>query len=70
MAELHGYHNLIYATIGTIEETLEMVGVIIFIYALLEYINSYLSSIQVQSLNQYSCKSLLFLLWLIKSSNC
>jgi hypothetical protein len=37
-AELHGTANLTYATITTVEESLEMAGVIIFIWALLVYI--------------------------------
>jgi hypothetical protein len=37
-AELHGERNLTYSMIVTVEESLEMVGVIIFIWALLVYI--------------------------------
>lgn len=37
-AELHGYENLTYSMITTVEESLEMAGVIIFIWALLVYI--------------------------------
>lgn len=37
-AELHGTHNLAYNMISTVEESLEMAGVIIFIRALLQYI--------------------------------
>ncbi len=37
-AELHGTHNLAYNMISTVEESLEMAGVIIFIWALLAYI--------------------------------
>lgn len=37
-AELHGTHNLAYNMISTVEESLEMAGVIIFIWALLQYI--------------------------------
>lgn len=39
-AELHGSHNLTYNMFATIEESLEMAGVIIFIRALLIYIAS------------------------------
>ena len=39
-AELHGAHNLTYNMFATIEESLEMAGVIIFIRALLIYIAS------------------------------
>jgi hypothetical protein len=37
-AEFHGYKNLTYRIITTVEEGLEMTGVIIFIWALLVYI--------------------------------
>lgn len=37
-AELHGLQNLTYGMIATVEESLEMAGVIIFIWALLAYI--------------------------------
>jgi hypothetical protein len=36
--ELHGQTNLTYSMIATVEESLEMAGVIVFIYALLKYI--------------------------------
>lgn len=39
-AELHGMQNLTYNMIATLEETLEMAGVIVFIFALLEYIGT------------------------------
>lgn len=37
-ADLHGIENLTYAMAATVEESLEMAGVIVFIYALLNYI--------------------------------
>lgn len=37
-AELHGYRNLTYSMIVTVEESLEMAGAIVFIWALLRYI--------------------------------
>jgi hypothetical protein len=37
-AELHGSEHLTYSMIVTLEESLEMAGVIVFIYALLKYI--------------------------------
>lgn len=37
-ASLHGEHNLVYHLIVTLEELLEMLGVIVFIYALLDYL--------------------------------
>src|SRR5688572_29327126 len=36
-AELHGYENWIYSMIATLEESLEMAGLIVFIWALLNY---------------------------------
>ena len=36
--ELHGRENVTYSMIATLEESLEMAGVIVFIYALLKYI--------------------------------
>ena len=38
-AELHGQENLTYNMLATVEESLEMSGVIVFIYALLKYIS-------------------------------
>jgi hypothetical protein len=36
-AELHGYENWAYSLIATLEESLEMAGLIVFIWALLSY---------------------------------
>ena len=36
--EMYGRHNLYYAIEYTIEESLEMIGIVIFIYALMDYI--------------------------------
>jgi hypothetical protein len=36
-AELHGYENWAYSMIATLEESLEMTGLIVFIWALLKY---------------------------------
>lgn len=36
-AELHGYENWTYSMIATLEESLEMAGLIVFIWALLKY---------------------------------
>lgn len=41
--ELYGERNLTYRAYVTIEETLEMAGVIVFIHALLHYIDQYLA---------------------------
>ncbi|NOS98560.1 MAG: hypothetical protein HOP25_08845 [Methylotenera sp.] len=45
-AELHGFNNLTFLTFVTIEETLEMAGVIIFIHGLFEYIADNFSEVQ------------------------
>ncbi|MGV8893577.1 MAG: hypothetical protein ACOH2K_11685 [Burkholderiaceae bacterium] len=45
-AELHGTHNLTYNIFATIEESLELAGVIIFIWALLMYIASNFKEVQ------------------------
>jgi hypothetical protein len=37
-ASLHGRKNLTYSMLATVEESMEMAGVIVFIYALLKYI--------------------------------
>lgn len=42
------YKDMTYAIITTIEETLEMLGIIIFIYALLDYIASYLKGVSLR----------------------
>lgn len=44
----HFYKDITYAIITTIEETLEMLGIIIFIYALLDYIASYLKGVSLR----------------------
>lgn len=38
-AERHGSQNLTYSMLSTVEESLEMAGVIVFIYALLDYMS-------------------------------
>lgn len=42
-----GQTNLLYAMIATIEETLEMIGIAIFIYALLKYIQNYIKPLKI-----------------------
>ena len=37
-ARVHGEYNALYVTMATVEESLEMAGVIVFIYALLDYL--------------------------------
>jgi len=36
-ADLHGYDSITYCILYTIEEFLEMIGIVILIYALLSY---------------------------------
>ena len=56
-AELHGIENVIYVMLITIEELLEMLGVIVFIYALFSYISKYMKGINLQvSASIYSNK--------------
>ena len=43
-AELHGMKNFTYSMIVTIEESLEMAGIILFIFALLDYIENNFSN--------------------------
>ena len=45
--ELYGYSNLLYSFYYTCEESLEMIGVALFIYALLSYIVNQLDSIKI-----------------------
>jgi hypothetical protein len=40
-----GQNNLLYAIVTNIEELLEMVGIALFIYAILEYLSHYYSKI-------------------------
>jgi hypothetical protein len=47
----YGQATLAYALISTVEEVLEMVGLAVLIYALLEYMRAHLSSIRI-SLNE------------------
>jgi len=45
--ESHGVDNLTYAVITMFEESLEMIGIVIFIYALLSYLGSELSDVSL-----------------------
>ncbi|WP_209402303.1 hypothetical protein [Pseudozobellia sp. WGM2] len=58
--EMYGKHNLTYSLLYTIEELLEMIGVAIFLYALLVYIELYSGfenlKIKVESVSQSSNK--------------
>ncbi len=46
-ADLYGMQNFVYALIATVEEFLEMAGVVVFIFALLSYISAHLKDVQV-----------------------
>jgi hypothetical protein len=46
-ASLHGEHTVAYHAITTVEELLEMTGLIVFIYALLDYIGRQFPSLRV-----------------------
>ena len=46
-AYLYGTNNILYSVLATIEETLEMLGIAIFIYTLLTYIASELGFIKI-----------------------
>ena len=46
-AEVHGLTNLTYSFITTIEEGLEMLGTLVFIYALLDYIETFVKSVLI-----------------------
>ena len=45
--ELHGNENLTYSLISTLEESLEMLGLILFIRALLDYLSAHFSEITI-----------------------
>ena len=47
-ASWEGQQNLIYALLATLEEVMEMIGVIIFIYGLLHYLGQWAKDLQVQ----------------------
>lgn len=47
-SSLNGENNIIYAIIVTIEESLEMLGVAVFIYSLLHYISYYMKGTSLQ----------------------
>ena len=46
-ADLYGIYNMSYVMLVTGEEVLEMLGVIVFIYALLSYLSSYLKDLHI-----------------------
>lgn len=46
--DLYGRQDMIWVVITCIEESLEMVGIVIFVYALMSYINSYKNEFQLR----------------------
>lgn len=46
--DLYGTNNLTYALITCLEEVLEMVGVVVFIYSLLDYSRLYMKNLEVR----------------------
>ena len=50
----YGKKNLVVEAIWTLEELLEMMGVIVFIYGLMSYINSYIKEVRFSSDNRES----------------
>lgn len=47
-ASLNGQENFIYGVVTMIEETMEMVGIVLFIYALLNYIRTHIKRVSVE----------------------
>jgi hypothetical protein len=45
--DLHGSHNITYAMMTTVEETGEMIGILIYIHALLSYVSDELDGLQL-----------------------
>jgi hypothetical protein len=46
-ASLYGEKNLTYAFLTTIEETLEMLGIVVFLHTLLTYLKRYVTTIRI-----------------------
>lgn len=46
-ADVYGENNLVYALIVTVEEVCEMLGVVVFIHALIQYMNRHLPAIRI-----------------------
>nr|WP_290228386.1 hypothetical protein [Trichocoleus desertorum] len=51
---LYGQQNLAYALIMSVEETLEMLGIVVFLHALLTYLKRYVTTIQISIGNNAS----------------
>ena len=45
-ASLHGHVSLTFATLATVEESMEMAGIIVFIYALLKFIEDHYGEVR------------------------
>ena len=48
IAEAQGQQNLIYALTATLEEVMEMLGIIVFIYGLLSYLRQWLGTLDLE----------------------
>ena len=48
-----GHHTVAYIGLATVEEVLEMAGIIVFVYALLSYMSSELKWIRVRIAEQW-----------------
>ena len=46
-AVMHGVKSTGYATVSTIEESLEMLGLLLFVYALMAYVKSELRTLRL-----------------------
>ena len=46
-SQMYGENNFAYGMITTIEESLEMMGILVFIYSLLFYLQNYLAKIDL-----------------------
>ncbi|RUR83400.1 hypothetical protein ACF3DV_15570 [Chlorogloeopsis fritschii PCC 9212] len=55
---LYGEKNIIYAILTTIEEFLEMLGIVIFIYALMSYISTYIKGISLNIIINHNQQTL------------
>ena len=54
-ASLHGHRNLVFALLTTIEEAGEMADVLIFMYALMAYISTYIKDLTIGVASHEPC---------------
>lgn len=47
-AQMYSNDNMMYSILTTIEESMEMLGIVIFIYALLSYVSSFMKGVSLQ----------------------